>query len=835
MHGSLRDEEVFVTEFRNLPEGWLAVLGLGFALAVLWAVVWMYRREGRIGASTRRRMILAILRCAVFVTLGIVFLEPVRVRILRRWIDSYTIVLVDKSSSMDLVDTYRDAGSADRVKSALEVDAVEPVKRSSVVDVLMRRDGRRFLRDLAQSNRVKLYAFSHEPELIGTIGVPADADTQRRDREGAETSLLSVDEVPTHFAATGRATNIERAVRRAVESLGNAPVAGVVVLSDGGFNEGAPAEDTAGYARDRTVPIHTVGVGDPTPPRNVRVTEILAPENVFKQDPFSISARLTSQGLEGRTIRVELHERGVTQGGIVDDNAAPDEPTGKSVVATRDAVVGRGGTIEPVTFQRRQERVGRFVYTVEVPVLDEESVADDNSRQTVVNVIDARTKVLIVSGQPSWEYRFVSRLLQRDESVDVSCWLQSADLSAVRDGNTVIDHMSRLPEELFTYDVIILMDPDRAAFDEPWCRLADTFATDHGGGLLFTAARTFAPAFLREPSLRPLHDLLPVTLDPDADLILNQIGHYQQTSSPVVIPETVYGHSILQLADDPVSTKLAWQGVGEVYWHYPVLREKPVATVLMRHGDSRMRNSYGGHVLAAVQFIGAGRTGFLGFDGTWRWRRHGEEVFNRLWVQFVRYLAEGKLLGAAKRGILLTDSDQFSLGDAVTVTARLFDERYEPLQRDEVEAQYTVEGQRTSFVLTSRQDRAGWYEGRFVPDRAGAYRITVRIPGLAAGEVGEGILAPAAAREIRVSRPNLEILRPQMDRAALTTLAEQSEGGRYFEVDQIHDLPELIPDLHEEISIRSRPTALWDNWKTLLVLLTLLAVEWFVRKWSRLL
>ena len=113
MHGSLRDEEVFVTEFRNLPEGWLAVLGLGLALAVLWAVVWMYRREGRIGASTRRRMILAILRCAVFVTLGVVFLEPVRVRILRRWIDSYTIVLVDKSSSMDLVDTYRDAGSAE--------------------------------------------------------------------------------------------------------------------------------------------------------------------------------------------------------------------------------------------------------------------------------------------------------------------------------------------------------------------------------------------------------------------------------------------------------------------------------------------------------------------------------------------------------------------------------------------------------------------------------------------------------------------------------------------------------------------------------------------------
>ncbi len=86
-----------------------------------------------------------------------------------------------------------------------------------------------------------------------------------------------------------------------------------------------------------------------------------------------------------------------------------------------------------------------------------------------------------------------------------------------------------------------------------------------------------------------------------------------------------------------------------------------------------------------------------------------------------------------------------------------------------------------------------------------------------------------------MSRPNIEILRPQMDRAALTALAEQSHGGRYFEIDEAEALPDLIPDLHEEIPIRSRPTTLWDNWKMLMFLVTLLGVEWGVRKWNRLL
>ena len=74
-----------------------------------------------------------------------------------------------------------------------------------------------------------------------------------------------------------------------------------------------------------------------------------------------------------------------------------------------------------------------------------------------------------------------------------------------------------------------------------------------------------------------------------------------------------------------------------------------------------------------------------------------------------------------------------------------------------------------------------------------------------------------------------------MDRARLRTLAEQSFGGRYFEVDEASTMPDLIPDLHEEIPIRSRPTTLWDNGMTLALLLTLLSIEWAIRKWNRLL
>jgi hypothetical protein len=820
MANTSRDEEEYVRELRNVPDGWLGVAALALIVGLCWAVVWMYRREGRQGASPGMRTALAAIRCAVLVALAVILLEPVRVRILRRWIDSYAIVLVDDSSSMDLSDHYDDPQRSDTLAGMIGASSGEPLVRKKIAESVLLADDRAFLKALAGNNRVKVYSFSEEPTLLGTIKADrekATAENGDTDNGQNEQRADHVESLPISLEASGATTNLDRAVRRAVDSVGSSPLAGIVLITDGGINQGASVDEVSNFLAERRLPIHVIGVGDPAPPRNVRVINVDAPENAFKQDPFAITAEIGVQGLVGQTIQVQLRER------------RADSSEADALVNAREVLVEKDGALAPIVFQRQRAATGRFVYEINVPTVGAESVTDDNTKQTSVNVIEARTKVLVVSGSPSWEYRYLSRLLERDETFDVSCWLQSADLSAVRDGNTIIDHLPRMPEELFVYDVIILMDPSREEFGEPWCRLIDTWVTEHGGGVLVSAARAYSPDFLRDKSLTALHDLLPVTLDPEADLLLNRIGHYQLKAANIEVPDTALGHPVLRMADDPASNRLAWQDGNQVYWHFPVLREKPVATVLMRHGDPRMRNNHGAHVLAAVQYVGAGRSGFVGFDSTWRWRRLSPERFDRFWVQMVRFLAEGKLLGGARRGMLLTESDQYSLGEAVTVDARLFNARYEPISASEVTARVEVENARTELILRAREDRAGWFQGQFVPDRTGSYRISLEIP------ESKNTDETTVSKSVYVARPNIEIINPQMNRAALVSLAENSAGGRFLEVEEARNVPGEIRDLHEEVMIRSRPTSLWDNGTVLAILVGLLVVEWAVRKWCRLL
>lgn len=813
-----RDVEDFVTELRNLPEGWWFVAALAAAVGICWIVGWMYQREGRVGASPRVRTLLAILRCAVLLTLLVILFEPARVKLIRRWIDSYTLLLFDSSSSMDLADRYGNPEAAARVRSVLGDAKRDRVRRADVVRGLLEMDDRKLLHELTRNNRVKLFSFADDVRALGVMQAGHEVpSTEPVSDTDSMPRFLAPAEMNTNLPATGSATNVDRAIRRSIESLNGAPAAAIVVFSDGVFNQGLPAAGAARYAQERRIPIHAVGIGDPSPPVNVRIAEVDAPGNAFQQDPFPISAQIATEGLDGQVIRVLLHERNATDG------------TEAAVVDSREIVVGPGGTIPPIAFHRRQTRAGRYIYTVEVPVLPEESVADDNSRPVTVNVIESRTRALIVAGQPGWDYQFVSRLLQRDDTFDVSLWLQSADINAVRDGDIIIDHLPATAEELFAYDVIILMDPDPIELDGEWAALIDRFVSQYGGGLLFTASRMHTPALLREPALEPVRNLLPITLDPEADLVLNRIGYYQFAAQPILVPDASLGHPVIQLADDPAATRLAWKRIGEVYWHYPVLREKPAASVLLRHGDPRMRNSHGEHVLCAVQFVGSGRSGFLGIDGTFRWRRYSENHFNRFWIQLIRYLGEGKILGGTRRGMLFTDSEQVSLGQAVTVSARLFNTRFEPLSADAVAAEYGLEGERTELTLSAKPDRPGWFEGRFAPDRIGNFRIRLRLPDAGPNEPADII------REVRVSRPNLEIIKPQMDREALTTLAERSAGGQYFEINEASLLPGIIPDLHEEVTVRSRPVSLWDNGVMLAVLIGLLSLEWGVRKWKHLL
>ena len=110
-----------------------------------------------------------------------------------------------------------------------------------------------------------------------------------------------------------------------------------------------------------------------------------------------------------------------------------------------------------------------------------------------------------------------------------------------------------------------------------------------------------------------------------------------------------------------------------MYWSFPVTRARPGATVLARHGDPRMSNQHGRRVLLSSQLYGPGRTVFIAFDSTYRWRYLSEDYFDGFWARLVDRVGRNKALGGRFPFQVHLGKGVYRVGDRLSVGVRYTD------------------------------------------------------------------------------------------------------------------------------------------------------------------
>jgi hypothetical protein len=260
--------------------------------------------------------------------------------------------------------------------------------------------------------------------------------------------------------------------------------------------------------------------------------------------------------------------------------------------------------------------------------------------------------------------------------------------------------------------------------------------------------------------------------------------------------------------------------------------------VLIEHSDHTLRDAP--RPLLVVGRAGSANTVYLGFNGTWRWRRAGRqaEFFDRFWIQTVRFLVESRSLKGRRRGYIQTDRDYYEIGDKVTVTAQLQDASFQPLALPEVHAAVSVGDEPPqSVALKLIPNQPGQYEATLAARRVGQHMLRViDLPDTAGPE------AVSIESSFRVDLPTVEQNQLWLNKPLLVEMARLS-GGRYFELDQLDELPAEIRDTSEEFEVPGRPELLWSSTfgrlpisaLVLGCLVLLLGAEWGVRKGFKLL
>ncbi len=166
----------------------------------------------------------------------------------------------------------------------------------------------------------------------------------------------------------------------------------VVLLTDGIYNQGnSPAYSNYGF------PIFTVGMGDTTPKKDIRIQSVLANKIAYLGNSFPVVAEIENTGFPNRTVMAYL-----SQGGVIVDK--------------KNISLKNSGDIEQVSFLANAKQKGMQHLTVSVDVLDGEFTAVNNIRDVYVEVIDGREKILVVALTPHPDIKALKSSIEKNEN-----------------------------------------------------------------------------------------------------------------------------------------------------------------------------------------------------------------------------------------------------------------------------------------------------------------------------------------------------------------------------------------------------------------------------------
>lgn len=775
-----------------------------FAVSVP-ALVWIvlaYRREP---VSTIGRSVCVTLRCGLLALVLAVICRPSLVLQRNRIEPSYVVLAIDNSQSMASTDPEStDALPPSATGATVERKPHPPEDKSRLARLQesLLADAGAPLIALLSRNGVHLCRFAGHLESVGFYATSDELENLRR-------ALSDIKPV-------GLTTDTAGAITHIVEKTQGRRLAAIVFASDGQATQPTSLKDALDLTRDRHIPIFPVRVGSTHVPWDIEVGPVRSRDSVFVNDVLAVEVQLHAIGLAQPTaVAVNLFEEG-----------------GVSPLSTEMIILDPDEPSVTVELRTKPTRTGHKQYRVEVPVLDGELTGDNNADHVDIKVLDSHFSVLYVEGYPRYEYRYLKNALLREETMDLSVLLIDADERFVQEGTNPIRRFPETPEELNRYDVVLFgdVDPRSGWLTRAQMNMLLDFVGNQGGGFGLIAGERSAPLRLLGT---PLERLVPVRIDPT---LLGATGTALQTGFTPRLTLEGRRSRIFRFAANRVESERLFQSLPEMFWFARTLGPKPSASVLAEHPTIRCADSGGLGTTSLMPLIvtgryGAGKLFFQATDGTWRWRRHtGEFLHDTYWIQVARELMPGTRLAQKRRLALRSDRRVYTFGSPVRIQAEIFDsqllaEQGPMFKVSLTERVHPESGSALDLVGRLPLQRIGrdsnLFEGTWIPPRPGSYIIQVsEVP----ADPGEQPIAVT----LRVNRPDLESQHSEADHAALERMANAT-NGIVLELDElesgfrnIQDRSVQIPDDVEE--------PLWDSKLVLVLFVTMISMEWAVRK-----
>lgn len=194
-------------------------------------------------------------------------------------------------------------------------------------------------------------------------------------------------------------TNLSNFFEEIRDRYYNANIGAIVLASDGIFNDGMNPVYTS--EKINYTPIFTIGLGDTTPVRDLKISNIFHNDIAFLKNRFPLELDIQAEGLLNNRTQIVINR------------------DGKQVFSEEIEIKSESFSLTKKILLDA-EKVGINKYTVSVGQVSGEEILENNTRTFYINVIDSRQKVLILANAPHPDIGAIKFAIENNSDMEVS-------------------------------------------------------------------------------------------------------------------------------------------------------------------------------------------------------------------------------------------------------------------------------------------------------------------------------------------------------------------------------------------------------------------------------
>ncbi len=576
------------------------------------------------------------------------------------------------------------------------------------------------------------------------------------------------------FNYNDNSTNLSAAFDELNNLYSNQNLGALVLATDGIFNQGSSPVYSK-YAG--TVPVFTIALGDTTLKRDLRIGTVYFNPVAYLGNSFSIQTDLSADYCSGEHFTFKLEKV---------------EEQGSKTVAQKELDIANNtysGSEEEVL---TADKIGVVHYRLSVSLLKNEVTYLNNTRDIYIQVMDAREKILLLAAAPHPDLAAMKQAIETNKNYEADVRFASSFNGNLNDYSLVILH--QLPSVNFPVNNIL-----------------QSAATQHKPLLFVLGAQTNLIQFNNVQSA----------------VRLNGGGGNSNDVTPVAVPD----FTAFNLPD-------AFPGLLQ---RLPPMqapyasdyKTSPNANVLFRQKIGSVATTF---PLMVFQQTPDSRVGVICGEGLWRWRLYdfmftqNHEAFDEFLTRVVQYLSvkpdkrQFRVWADHSQNMNEAGPLLFDENEQVVFRAELFNDANEKTTEPDVNMKIkNSEGK--EFPFTFNKGGAGYsLHAGYFPSGNYTWEASTQYNHKPFSESGTFSVAPV----------QLEQLDTRANHQLLHALSEKS-GGQLFYANQLSKLEDAIrksetikPVLYEQRSTRPLIDLKW----IFFLLLFLLSLEWFIRKWQ---